>query len=600
MGMLGEVFSALDHEPSLSAYSGAARKVRQSMGELDSFRAAVLSNHTFDIGTVLTVECARRGLGLTLYEAAFDQYRQELLSPEGGLDSFGPDAVLISLHLESTFPQLSAAACAATAELPAIEERTAEFHSLLSAWRERSSVPLFVLDFIPPSQDMNGLLSSGASLFGWTMELNRSLRAMAQGLPSVFMIDAARLACCTNLPEWRDARLWHLARAGINPKKFPALAMLVARAFAALRRPAAKCLVLDLDHTLWGGILGDAGADGIVCGASDYPAGAYAEFQRAVLALRSRGILLAVASKNDRANVDEAFRKRTDMPLQAGHISEWEVHWEPKPESLRRIAERLNIGLDSIVFLDDNPAEIDLVKMALPQVRAYPMPPRPEQFVPFLAGLEDFDQLQLSAEDLRRGELYELRKKQAEMAASATDLESFYRSLKTVLRPEAAGPGNFERIVQLVQKTNQFNLTTRRHDEKALAAHLDAGAELWAFRAADVHGDHGIIAVALLDFGGDGCTIDTFLMSCRVIGRTLETAILSFFERRAFARGAARLRGEYIPTPKNGLVRDCYRRHGFTCVRDSEAGTEWEKDLAAARTACPEWITIEAEMTTHA
>ncbi len=598
MGMLAGVFASLDRDASLSAYSAAARTIRQAMSELDEFRAAVLANHTFDIGTVLAVECARRGLALTLHEAGFDQYRQELLNPVGGLDASRPDAIVVALNLESTFPALSAATCAATAELPSIDDWVATFRSLVELYRLRSAVPLFLLEFIPPAYEMDGLLP--ASLFDWTMELNRALAAIAKQLPSTFVIDAARLACCSNLGDWRDARLWSLARAGINPKKFPALGARIARAFAALRRPAAKCLVLDLDNTLWGGILGDAGADGIACGAADYPASAYRDFQQAILALRSRGILIAVASKNDRANVDEVFRKRTDMPLKAEHVSEWEVHWEPKPDSLRRIAARLNIGLDSIVFLDDNPAEVDLVKMALPEVRAYRMPARPEQFVPFLANLEDFDQLQLSAEDLRRGELYELRKKQAEAAASATDLESFYRSLRMVMTPEPAGPSNFERIVQLIHKTNQFNLTTRRHDEAALTARLANGSELWAFRASDIHGDHGIIAVALLDFDGGECVVDTFLMSCRVIGRTLETAILSFVENRAAARGSARIRGEYLPTAKNGLVREFYSRHGFARVRETDAGSEWTKEIEAARTACPEWITITTELTTHA
>jgi FkbH-like protein len=391
--------------------------------------------------------------------------------------------------------------------------------------------------------------------------------------------------------------MWYLARAGINPRKFPVLAAHIARSFAALGRPAAKCLVLDLDNTLWGGILGDAGCDGILCADTGYPANAYADFQRAVLALRSRGILLAVASKNDAVLVEEAFRKRADMPLAREHISDWEVHWGPKPESLQRIAARLNIGLDSLVFLDDNPAEIDLMRMSLPQVRAYLLPSRPEQLVEFLAGLEDFDQLEISAEDLRRAELYEIRKQQATAAAAATDLESFYRSLRMVLEAEPAGPANFDRIVQLIGKTNQFNLTTRRHDKAALTARIANGSELWSFRASDVHGDHGLIAVALLDFDRDACTVDTLLMSCRVIGRTLETAILHFLEGRALARGAAAIRGEYLPTRKNGPCRDFYGQHGFSPAVQDDGRATWTKDIRASRTACPEWITIVGELT---
>ncbi len=573
--------------PSLSDYSAAARKLKDA--DLPEFRVALLANHTFEIGTVLAVECAHRGLGLKLYQAGYDQYRQELLDAGSGLDAHRPDAVVISLALENTFPGVSGSLCAAAVGLPSIDAWVESFRALLAAYRERSAAPLLVLDFIPPAAEMNGLL--GASLFDWTLELNRALKRGAAEIPDVFVIDASRIACSSNLGEWRDARMWYLARAAINPKKFPLLAARIARGLAALRRPAAKCLVLDLDNTLWGGILGDLGAEGILCADTDYPANAYADFQRAVLALRSRGILIAVASKNDRANVDEVFRKRRDMPLRAEHISDWEVHWDPKPQSLERIARRLNIGLDSLVFLDDNPAEVDLVRMSLPQVRAYLMPRRPEEFAPFLAGLEDFDQLRLSSEDLRRADMYRVRRQQAEMAASATDLESFWRSLRTVLAPEPAGPANFDRIVQLIHKTNQFNLTTRRHDAAALRDRLAGGSELWAFRASDIHGDHGIIAVALLDFDNAVCAVDTLLMSCRVIGRTIETAILSFLEQRAIARGAVEMRGEYLPTAKNGLVRDYWRQHGYAPAGE----TTWTKNLRTPA-ACPEWIEIRGEL----
>jgi FkbH-like protein len=585
-----DIFAELDRSGTLAAYAAAARKLAPLAQEMMPLRVAILANHTFDIETVLGVELARRGIAAVFHQAGYDQYRQELLNPESELDRFRPDAVLISLDIESAFPELAAG------RVPEAAEWLESFDALVAAWRSRSRAPLFVCDFLPSAFDMQGLLAAGGepSAFDLTMELNRGLRRAAGFTPNLFIVGAAALACATGLEGWRDRRMWYLARAGISPKKFPALARLAARTIAAFFRPAAKCLVLDLDDTLWGGILGDAGPNGILCAGSDYPANAYADFQRAVLALRSRGILLAVASKNDSALAEEAFEQRRDMPLRRRHFADWEVHWGPKPESIQRIASRLNIGLDSIVFLDNNPDEIALVSMALPQVRAYRMPERPEQFATFLASLEDFDQLRLSDEDRRRPELYELRNQQVAMAAAATDLESFYRSLGTVLIPEPASEANMDRIAQLIQKTNQFNLTTRRHDKAALAARMAAGSELWAFRARDVHGDHGIIAVALLDFAAGSCAIDTLLMSCRVMGRTLETAILCFLEHRAAARGARELTGEYLPTPKNGPCRDLYPQHGF---RRSDDGNRWTKDICHSPILCPEWISIEGELT---
>ena len=392
--------------------------------------------------------------------------------------------------------------------------------------------------------------------------------------------------------------MWYLAHAGIDPKKFPILAAQIARSFAALRRPAAKCLVLDLDNTLWGGVLGDLGADGILCADTDYPANAYADFQRAVLALRSRGILLAVASKNDASLVEEAFAKRVNMPLRREHISDWEVHWGPKPESLQRIASRLNIGLDSLVFLDDNPAEVDLVRMSVPQVRTYLMPSRPEQFVDFLASLEDFDQLEISSEDLRRAERYEVRKKQAGMAASATDLESFYRSLGTVLEPEPAGPSNLDRIVQLIGKTNQFNLTTRRHDKAALLERTRARLRTLGvsrFRCSRRSRHHRRCRARLRPERLHRRYAADELPGDRPHARDGHPAFsrgTSLRPRRCSNSAANTYRHA-----KNGPCRDFYGRHEFASAAGEGDAVMWTKPIRQTRTACPEWITIRGEIT---
>ena len=595
MGFPDGIFAELDEKPSLSQYAAAERKLRSASSPLANFRIAILANHTFDIGTVLTVECARRGLRAALYSAGYDQFRQELLDPSGGMQQFKPDAVLVSLHLENTELSISSATCAFTQNLPSTQSWVEQLQATLSAFHDTNGTPILIQNFIPPASDMDGILSDSDkhSVFESVMELNAALRRMASSMSGVFVIDAARIACRNNLSEWYDRRMWFLAKAGINPKKFPLLAYEIARYCAALHTPPAKCLVLDLDNTIWGGILGEVGPEGIQCTDQSYPGNAYAAFQRALLALRSRGVLLAIASKNNAKLVEETFRKRTDIILRREHITDWEIHWEPKTESLKRIASRLNIGDDRLVFLDDNPAEIQRVKMLLPTVRARQMPSSPEHFVDFLATLTDFDQLQLSVEDMRRPELYELRTKQTQMAQAGTDLETFYRSLKTVLIPERSNRSNFDRIVQLIQKTNQFNLTTRRHDRVELLKRIDLGSELWAFRAQDVHGDHGIIAVALLDFTTKECKIDTLLMSCRVIGRTLESAILRFLEERAVSRSSREIVGEYLPTAKNEPCQDFYEDHAYFCAQKDDSRTLWCKSLDTHMTECPEWIKIE-------
>jgi predicted enzyme involved in methoxymalonyl-ACP biosynthesis len=262
MDALGNVFTELDKNPSLSAYAAAATKVRELSSPLPELRVAILSNHTFEIETALEVECARRGFKAVFYLAGYDQYRQELLTPGAGLDQFQPEAVLISLDLESAFPGISASTCA-LGGLPPIPECIDGIRALLTAWRARSAAPAFLHDFIPPASFGGGLLDG--AVFDWVMELNAALRRMASGMDGVFVPAAARTACVSGLAGWRDQRFWYLARVGINPKKFPILAAHLARCLAALRRPAAKCVVFDLDNTVWGGILGDAGPRGILC-----------------------------------------------------------------------------------------------------------------------------------------------------------------------------------------------------------------------------------------------------------------------------------------------------------------------------------------------
>ena len=599
MATLRGALAALDREPSLAGYSAAARQLKHLAASFPAFRVAILANHTFAIETVLAVECARRGLRAEFYQAGYDQYRQELLDGRAGLGAFEPDAVLVSLDLESAFPGVSTR-CGAAHAWPETAEWIAGLRAALSAFRARSAAPVFLLDFIPPPAGTAAPLDAGSasSLFDWTLELNAALRGTASALEAVYVIGAAGLAAASGLTDWRDARMWYLARAGINPKRFPLLAARIARSFAASRRPAAKCLVLDLDNTLWGGILGDAGPEGILCADTDYPANAYADFQRAALALRSRGVLLAVASKNDQALVEEAFRQHAGMPLRHEHISDWEVHWGPKPESLRRIAARLNIALDSLVFLDDNPDEIDLVRRTLPEVHAYLMPDRPERFAAFLAVAGRFR----PASYFRRGPAPRRHVRNPPEAVGNRGGGYGSRIVLSLARNRGharAGRARrtLERIVQLIAKTNQFNLTTRRHDRVALSAHLREGAELWAFRASDVHGDHGIVAVAMLDFANGACRVDTLIMSCRVIGRTIETAILHFLEGRAGARGHAAIDGEYRPTAKNGPCRDFYAQHGFGRAAIQDDGTLWTKDLRNGGTLCPDWITLKGELT---
>jgi FkbH-like protein len=310
-------------------------------------------------------------------------------------------------------------------------------------------------------------------------------------------------------------------------------------------------------------VLGECGIDGLQLGA-DYPGNAFLDFQRRVLALRDRGILLAAASKNNASDVEQALAEHPACLLKRGHFAAFEVHWEDKATSLRRIAQQLNLGLDSLVFFDDNPVEREWVRSQLPDVTVIEAPKSAMLYGQALEDSLAFDALCFTDEDRRRAELYRQESARSELLAEAASLDGFLRSLQMEVEVGPFDDVNLPRIVQLLAKTNQFNLTTRRHDRARLAELLEAGAiGVWA-RVRDRFGDNGLVAAAVAVETTQGVwSIDTFLMSCRVIGRSVETALLAVLERRVHERGGRELIGQYLPTSKNQPAADFYARHGY-------------------------------------
>jgi FkbH-like protein len=365
--------------------------------------------------------------------------------------------------------------------------------------------------------------------------------------------------------------------------------------FRALRGLTKKCLVVDLDNTLWGGVIGEDGIEGIQLGAN-YPGSAFVEFQRAVLDLYRRGVILAIASKNNPADVDAVFAGHRFMLLRKEHFAATEIHWEPKSDSLRRIAQELNIGLDHMVFADDNPAECEQVRRELPAVTVIHLPSRPEQYVDALTAEGLFDSITLSAEDRRRGELYQQRAQAESMRSASGNIEDYYRDLDMELQIASVAPASLTRAAELTRKTSQFNLTTIRYSEAEVAQRLDAPDWLAiTVGVRDRFGDNGIVGVMMAQALEDRLDIDTLLLSCRVIGRTVETAMLAFLCDAAQQRGLGRLTGRLVPTAKNVPVRDLLERHGFSKLSEDEAGVSlWELDLTRSPVVRPPWFRLSA------
>ncbi|HMV68661.1 MAG TPA: HAD-IIIC family phosphatase, partial [Myxococcota bacterium] len=409
--------------------------------------------------------------------------------------------------------------------------------------------------------------------------------ALRDALPAgAWFVDLERLAGQLGRDRFYDLRRWFWTRQPFSDEGVAVLAHAVHAGVRSLLQGPRKVLVLDCDNTLWGGVVGETGPLGVQLG--ETPDGeAFRAFQAWCRDLSRRGVLLAVATKNEPEDARGPFEQNPHMALRMDDLAAFEAGWGPKSESLRRIAQQLNLGLDSFVFFDDNPAEREQVRQALPEVGVVDVPDDPTGFIPAIEAGLWFETLALTAEDAQRAQQYQQERARREHEASFANLDDYLTSLEMrgELRPidEADRP----RVVQLLAKTNQWNLTTRRHgDDVVIAMTADPQAVTFTLRLADRFGDHGLVAVVLATPGDDGALeIDSWLMSCRVIARTAEHLTLAHLVEQAQARGFRELRGTYRPTKKNRQVADLYPTFGFDLVAEEDDGTtRWRLDLATA------------------
>jgi FkbH-like protein len=540
-------------------------------------RLAVTGSYTVSqLAALLRLAALRHGVHLELYESPYGQYQQELLDPSSPLYAFAPEAVLVAVHEGALgLPELAGDPAAAVAS---------ELERWRSLWRrveETCGARVIQHNFALRPEVALGHLATRipGSRYALTQALNLALGAAAGD--AVLVVDCDRLASTAGRSRWFDDRYWHLAKQAVSLECLPLLARHTAAVAAAAFGAGRKCLVLDLDNTLWGGVIGEDGLGGIVLGAG--AAGeAYVAFQEHVLRLKEKGVILAVVTKNDDAEARRPFEEHPDMRLRLDDLAAFVASWEDKPAGLRRVADVLDIGLDSLVFFDDNPAERLAVRQLVPEVDVIQVPADPGHYVRALSDYLGFETVSLTAEDRARTGQYRARAQAAELASSLESIDDFLASLRMEARVAPFDELHLPRIVQLIGKTNQFNLTTRRHDRSAVHAFMsDPEAVTLYLKLRDRLADHGLVSVLIARRDGDTLDIDTWLMSCRVIGRTVEDELLSRLCRCAEALGCSRLRGTYVPTARNGMVRDVYTRFGFDLVAECDGTTVWEYDLAA-------------------
>jgi FkbH-like protein len=556
---------------------------------------ALLSTFTADvIAPYLVVECAKRGLAAGVKLAPFGQLEQQILDLNSDLYAARPEVIVLAMRIEDAVPMLidRFASLSADAVESLVADHVRRVDHLLRGLRERTTAQILLWNQPGPNRLTVGLADAGTtpSQADTIAELNRRLAASARTIAGAFIFDASRLAAEVGLAAWYDPKLQHLGRIPVSAKAQSAIGERLARYLLALRRPPRKCLVLDLDATLWGGVLGEDGPGGIRLG-EDYPGNAFKTFQRQLRSYRDRGVLLAIASKNNMADVREVFENHDEMVLRLEDFAAYQIHWNDKAQSLAAIARELNIGTEALVFFDDSPVERAWITSRMPEVLVVDVPKDPLGYGAALDASGAFDHLVVTVEDRHRAEVYQQQARRRDLEGPAGSVDDFLRALEMRVVLGAIDTATLPRVRQLLGKTNQFNVTTRRHTEADLQRMLATGAiGLW-MRVLDRFGDQGLVGVALAveEAPGDWL-LDSFLMSCRVLGRKAEYALLSEVTAQAVARGARQLLGEFIPSPKNAPAADFFPSAGF--VAEPQRGGFWRLDLAAGPLPPPNLLTL--------
>ena len=400
---------------------------------------------------------------------------------------------------------------------------------------------------------------------------NEALYTLSEQFSNLKVIDFSEFTCKHNAKELFDWKFYFISQMGLNPALHKEFKEWFGRKLESIALKRKKCLVLDLDNTLWGGVLGEDGIDGIKIG-GDYPGKAFLYFQEALLELSKSGVILAICSKNNEQDVLDAWEKNPFLVLKKEHFATYRINWTDKATNIKVLAEELNIGLDSFVFVDDSPTERELIKQVLPMVSVPEFPAQPYELPAFFKQLvEDyFKAYSITDEDKKKTQQYKANASRAQEQRNFGDFTSFLKSLDIQMTIEQANDFNIQRIAQMTQKTNQFNLTTQRYTDADIRQHLKDGWKIWCLSVADKFGDNGITGCMMIK----GNVVDTLLLSCRILGKGIEYAFVKTILKLYKKQWGSGLNAMYIPTAKNGQVANFFEKCGFDVLASDEDGTK--------------------------
>ena len=554
-------------EKSLSEYIGLSKKIDNS-NYSKKLKVALLSSFTLNgLNEILHVKCSDMGVRYQSYISGYNQYNQELLNPESDYYKFCPDITFLILDIRNflgdNFHNFHILSDDAKKEFA--KEKINHLENIIQNFEKNSNSKLVITNFNIPSYSPNGIIESKIKfgLHEMIEKINNSLRDISKTHNSIYVYDFNQFVSKHGEKNIFDYRQFHLGDIQITFNFMPYFGYELMSYIKSITGTNRKCIVLDLDNTLWGGVVGEDGFDGIELGQTANGK-AFVDFQKELLSLWQQGIILAINSKNNFDDAMKVIHEHPEMILREKNFASIQINWNDKAQNLLQISDEINIGLNSIVFFDDDKLNQTRIKQEFPEVLTIELPEDPSEFSPLLKELNDFNVLQRTDEDTKRGQMYTEQRKRKELEKSVSNLDDFLKELDIKVKMKKSNEFLIPRISQLTLKTNQFNLTTRRYQEEEIK-NFSSNTKfiVGCAQVLDKFGDNGITGVYIIKKNDKSWLIDTFLLSCRIMGRGVENAILSQILLDAQKNGIDEIQAEFIPTQKNQPAENFLSDFGF-------------------------------------
>lgn len=542
-------------------------------------KIAILGSFTLNgLSEVLQVKCRESKIKFISHVGEYNQYAQEILNPKSNLYQFKPDITFLLLDVRTILGDtyFSPYSFSVLKRKEIVRDKILELENLITIFKQNSNSKLIISNFNIPVYSPYGIYENKTEygLKKMILELNNNLENLIKNENSIFLYDFDNFLRKFGEQNVFNYKQYFFGDVKISINFIPYLGHELMGYVKPLLGLSRKCIVVDLDNTLWGGIIGEDGFDGIKLG--PYTQGKpFLELQKILLALNNRGIILAINSKNNSEDALNVIKTHPYMLIKEENFASKRINWDDKVSNMQEIANELNIGLDSIVFLDDDPINRELMKDSLPQILTVDLPRDPSEYGSYIMNLNDFNLLQITEDDIKRNKMYFQEKQRKEFKKNIPNLENFLKKMNIEVLIKNADNFTIPRISQLTLKTNQFNLTTKRYQEEDIRNMVnDKKFQIECAQVSDKFGDNGITGVFIINKNDDEWIIDSFLLSCRVMGRGIEEGILAHILEQAKKQGVSKVKGQYIPTKKNLPCENFYHNYGFKME-----GKYWSFDL---------------------